>query len=163
MHVPFIRRLKLDSVLSFAPDSPAIDFRPLNVVIGPNGAGKSNLIEALELLRATPTDFANTIRAGGGAEEWLWKGGRNGKSAAKLDVELDLCPLTQRALRYRLDFASAAGRVEILDEAIEETEPETGKKDAFFTIAFNTDIRCSAFAVTAPGRNKSSVSLSEIR
>ena len=65
----FISKLQLDSFLSFRPSAPAIDLLPLNVLIGPNGSGKSNFIEALELLRATPTDFAKAIRAGGGAEE----------------------------------------------------------------------------------------------
>jgi predicted ATPase len=134
---PFIRQLKLDSFLSFAPGTAtSIGLRPLNVVIGPNGAGKSNLIEALELLRATSTDFASAIREGGGAEDWLWRGDRHGKVPAKLDVELAQCPLTHRPLRYRLDFAAVAGRVEILDEAIEETTPRAGYKDPFFYYRF---------------------------
>lgn len=133
---PFIRRLKLDSFLSFAPGSEAISLNPLNVVIGPNGAGKSNLIEVLELLRATSTDFASAIREGGGAEDWLWRGDKLGKAPAKLDVELGQCPLTRRPLRYKLDFAAAAGRVEILDEAIEEAAPDPGHKEPFFYYRF---------------------------
>ena len=42
-----IQRLRLDSFLSFAPGSEAIELEPLNVLIGPNGAGKSNVIEAI--------------------------------------------------------------------------------------------------------------------
>lgn len=133
---PFIRRLKLDSFLSFAPGLESIGLRPLNVVIGPNGAGKSNLIEALDLLRATSTDFASAIREGGGAEDWLWRGNRHGKTPAKLNVELAQCPLTHRPLRYKLDFAASAGRVEILDEAIEEAAPEAEHKDPFFYYRF---------------------------
>src|SRR3989304_1461173 len=72
--MPLISSLKLDGFLSFAPGAEAIPLTPLNVLIGPNGAGKSNLIEAIELLHATPTAFANAIRDGGGAQEWLWKG-----------------------------------------------------------------------------------------
>ena len=39
-----------------------------------DGSGKSNVIEALELLRSTPSDFAGAIRAGGSPQEWFWKG-----------------------------------------------------------------------------------------
>jgi len=70
----FIRSIRLDGFLSFAPGSERIDLAPLNVVIGPNGSGKSNLIEAIELLHAAPTAFAAAIRDGGGVQEWLWKG-----------------------------------------------------------------------------------------
>ena len=69
-----IQSLRLDGLLSFAPGSQAFVLEPLNVLIGPNGSGKSNVIEALELLRSTPSDFAEAIRDGGGSREWLWKG-----------------------------------------------------------------------------------------
>ena len=62
-----IGKLRLDGLLSFAPGSETFELRDLNVLIGPNGSGKSNLIEALELLSATPRDFAATVRDGGGA------------------------------------------------------------------------------------------------
>lgn len=133
---PFIRQLKLDSFLSFAPGMGAVELRPLNVIIGPNGAGKSNLIEALELLRATSTDFANAIRAGGGAEDWLWKGDNHDRAPAKLDIELARCPVTRRPLRYRLDFAAVSGRVEILDEAIEDATPDAGFTEPRFYYRF---------------------------
>ena len=61
-----IASLRLSGLLSFAPDSPPFELRRLNVLIGPNGAGKSNLIEAIEVLAATPRDLAATIRDGGG-------------------------------------------------------------------------------------------------
>ena len=63
----FLRSLRLDGLLSFPPGSEAIPLTPLNVLIGPNGSGKSNLIEAIELLHATPTAFAAAIRDGAGA------------------------------------------------------------------------------------------------
>jgi predicted ATPase len=128
--------LQLDGFLSFAPATAATDLHPLNVVIGPNGSGKSNLIEALALLRATPNDFAEAIRVGGRAEEWLWKGGRNPNLPAKLDIELACCPLTRRPLRYKAEFTAAAGRVEILDEAIEEAAPDVGHTDPLFYYRF---------------------------
>jgi predicted ATPase len=66
MQTPFIRRLWLDGFLSFAPGTAPFELQPLNVLIGPNGSGKSNVTEALQLLRATPTDLATAIRDGGG-------------------------------------------------------------------------------------------------
>ena len=58
----FIQRLRMPGLLSFPPDMGFFHLRSLNVLIGPNGSGKSNFIETLELLRATPSDFAAAIR-----------------------------------------------------------------------------------------------------
>ena len=132
----FVRSLRLDGFLSFAPGSDAIQLRPLNVLIGPNGSGKSNLIEAMELLHATPTDFARVIRAGGGAEEWLWKGDRHGSLPATLDVELARFPLTHRPLRYGLKFDAVGGRVEIVEEKIEDAAATPGHDQPFFYYRF---------------------------
>ena len=130
-----IQRLGLHGLLSFAPDSDAFDLRTLNVLIGPNGAGKSNVIEALELLRATPTDFATAIRDGGGATEWLWKGQAR-QQPATIDVETGYGTPTGRQLRYRLEFTSVSSRVEVLDEAIEEIAPQPGHENPFFYYRF---------------------------
>ncbi len=120
--------------------SLAIDIHDLNVLIGPNGSGKSNIIEAIELLRATPTDFADAVREGGGVAEWLWKG-ENTSKYAKLDLETgdpntSLTTPTGRALRYRLEFAAENTRVEVADEAIEEIKPRQGYDDPFFYYRF---------------------------
>ena len=131
-----IQRLRLDSFLSFAPGSEAIELEPLNVLIGPNGAGKSNVIEAVELLHATPANLAAAIRDGGGPQEWLWKGPGPGRRAATIDVVLDTDTPTDRPLRYRLEFTAVGGRVEVLDEAIEETEPQPGNDDVYFYYRF---------------------------
>jgi predicted ATPase len=118
MPSPFIRRLRLDGFLSFAPGTEPFDLQPLNVLIGPNGSGKSNVIEAVELLHATPTNFATAIREGAGPDEWLWEGEAK-PGPATVDVELDRCAPTGRPLRYRLEFAAVQSRVAILDEGIE--------------------------------------------
>ena len=134
--MPFISRIGLRGLLSFPPDMEPFELRPLNVLIGPNGSGKTNLIEALELLRATPTDFAAAIRDGGGAVEWLWKG-ENPARAARMDVETgDAAPSTDRPLRYRLEFTSSNNRVEVLDEVIEETLPVRDHDDVYFYYRF---------------------------
>ena len=130
--MPFIERLWPRGLLSFHPDMAPIELRPLNVLIGPNGSGKTNLIEALELLRATPTDFAAAIRAGGGVDEWLWKG-ENRTGAARIElISGDRAPSTDRPLRYRLDFVESNKRVEVLNEAVEETVRLPGQKNLHF-------------------------------
>ena len=131
----FIKETRLDSFLSFPPGSPAFELQPLNVLIGPNGAGKSNFIEAFELLAATPHDFAAAVRDGGGAEEWPWKG-TDAEGRARIDLVLDDTPFG-KPLRYRLEFGSSTRRVEVFDEALEETQPRWGhEKDVFFYYRF---------------------------
>ena len=132
----FIRRIRLRGLLSFPPDMEFLDLQPLNVLIGPNGAGKTNLIEAFELLRATPTDFARAVRNGGGAKEWLWKG-ENPADVAELNVATgDAVPSTGRPLCYRLEFGSSNFRAEVIDEAIEEVKPALGHKEPCFYYRF---------------------------
>lgn len=130
-----IRKLRLSGLLSFAPDSPPFELQGLNVLIGPNGSGKSNLIEALELLSAVPHNLAAAVRPGGLPDEWLWRG-NDRLDHAEVDIELDKCTLTDRPLRYRLRFASVQSRLEIVDEAIEETEPIPGEDDVYFYYRF---------------------------
>lgn len=134
----FIRQFKAGGLLSFPPDMETFELLDLNVLIGPNGSGKSNLIEMFELLRSTPTDFATAIRDGGGAKEWLWKGGKsNLPTLAELDIETGdvstgLTTPTSRALRYLLKFTDESHRVEVLDEAIEEVKPIHGHSEPYF-------------------------------
>jgi predicted ATPase len=113
----FLKSLKLDGFLSFAPGSEAIPLTPLNVIIGPNGSGKSNLIEAVELLRNTPTPtFADTIRLGGGVREWIWKG----KDVVNARIEADIVPwiASLEILHYRLDFRELNQQAVLTDEVI---------------------------------------------
>jgi len=63
------------NLLSFGPDTEAIELRPLNILIGPNGSGKSNLIDIVGLLGRLPDkDPWVDVIATGGADEWVWKG-----------------------------------------------------------------------------------------
>jgi predicted ATPase len=123
-----LETLRPDGLLSFAPGSKEIRLRSLNVIIGPNGSGKSNLIEAIELLRATPTGFASAIRDGGGVREWLWKG-RAGESSAPATLEVCLARPGQSSLRYSLSFVAVGARVEIVDEILGETGEEGPHSD----------------------------------
>ena len=131
----FLRSLKLNNFLSFGPESHDIELTPLNVLIGPNASGKSNFIEALELIHATPTDISDAIRLGGSAAEWLWKGTAPPKPA---EIQARICSNELiPELHYRLSFAETNNRLEILDEALEETLPnKPGEKDVFFYYRF---------------------------
>lgn len=136
MNPLYVKSIRLASLLSFAPDSAPVELRNLNVLIGPNGSGKSNLIEAFELLHATPTAFANAIRDGGGAEEWLWKG-KGGKGDATIEATLAPSPTNARDLRYLLAFRAVNHRLEIVDEVLEEaTRRAANAKDVFFYYRF---------------------------
>ena len=136
----FIRSLEIGGLLSFPPDTPPFELHDLNVLIGPNGSGKTNILEALELLRATPTDFAAAIRDGGGASEWFWKG-KPSRKVAKIEIKTqgrlaNRPSQFERPLRYRLEFMLDNTRIEVYDEAIEGTEPRPGYDDPYFYYRF---------------------------
>ena len=133
--LPFISEISPRGILSFATDGPPIRLNQLSVLIGPNGSGKSNFIELFELLSSTPTDIAATIRDGGGVREWLWKGG-SPSASARIGTVLNL-PSVIPKLRYELELGSAAERLEILDEKLEDVE-KTSKtsKDVYFYYRF---------------------------
>ena len=116
----FIEHIKLKNLLSFGPDTEALELRPLNVLIGPNGSGKSNLIEAIGLLKATPRDLTAPIREGGGIRDWIWRGDPKA-SSAHIEVIINN-PKSSSALRYSLGFAERGQQFELTEERIENKE-----------------------------------------
>jgi predicted ATPase len=119
-----IHRIKLTNLLSFS--SLELELKPLNILIGHNGSGKSNLIEAIALIQSTPKGIAGPIRDGGKMPDWIWKG-----AAPQSDATIDATIQPLRAkdksnLRYKLSFASAGSRFEIVDERIENEKPLKG-------------------------------------
>ncbi len=121
-----LESLRIAGLLSFAPDAPTIELRPLNVIIGPNGSGKSNVLEAIELLRAAPIDFAAGIRTGGGVHEWLWKGDRRVRAVLEAGLQRSGKP----ALDYQLEFEAQGARAQITDEVI-EGESDAGARTSY--------------------------------
>jgi predicted ATPase len=112
-----LNSLHLKGFLSFAPQSDAVELTNLNVLIGPNGVGKSNFIEGVELLRAAPVDLSGAIRVGGTPADWIWRG--DGVEAAR--IETLLAPVREvTELRYAIEFADSLGRLQIVDELLEE-------------------------------------------
>lgn len=72
-----LQRIEIKNLLSFGSEGVSLDLLPLNVLIGPNASGKSNLIEIIRLLSWAPVDLSRPFYAGGGVDEWLWKGGKD--------------------------------------------------------------------------------------
>lgn len=129
-----LKSLRLDRFLSFGPGTDPIELGELNVLIGPNGSGKSNLIEAIGLLRAAPTDLLAPIRQGGGVSAWIWRG----EPGAKAEVEAVLAyrPESNRNLRHRISFTEVGARLEIVDERIDDEEPSTGQTGDVFHFGY---------------------------
>jgi predicted ATPase len=127
----FIHSLQLQNFLSYGSEGEQIELQPLNVSIGPNASGKSNLIEAMGVLKATPTDLPTPIRQGGGISDFLWKG-EKGIPTAKIEAILDY-PEGAMPLRYQMSFTAVGQRLEVVDEAIEDIEPRySSESEPFF-------------------------------
>ena len=126
-----IQELTLRGILSFGPNSPPLEMRPLNVLIGPNGSGKSNLLEAIGLLRSAPNRLAEPIEGadGSGVAEWIWKGSPSG--LAQVDVVIDNVP-GKEALRHVFEFADTAARFDLRREVIEYAKPGLGHSGAYW-------------------------------
>lgn len=124
----------LRNFLSYGSGGEEIALAPLNVVIGPNGAGKSNLIEAIDLLRATKGDLSGRISRGGGYGEWLWKGG---EETALASIQA-IVEYPDEELSYFLVLRMAPAGTEVALERIEympSAKPvyiELGDIPAFF-------------------------------
>lgn len=165
----FIQRLRMGGLLSFPPDMDFFELQPLNVLIGPNASGKTNFIEVLELLRATPTNFAAAIRDGGGAAEWVWKGdytkhmikevmrGRDledvltlSPKASTIEVEISRGPRIVQPLKYRLSFTAISSRVNIIAESIERVNTPQGAKPYFY-YTFQQGLPVINIRVRTPG------------
>ncbi|MDT9197517.1 AAA family ATPase [Limnospira fusiformis KN01] len=126
----FIHSLKLRNLLSYGSDTEPLKLEPLNVLIGRNASGKSNLIEALGILKATPTDLTTPIRQGGGISDFLWKGTQKIPIA---EIDATIAPLEgSMNLRYRISFTETGQRLEIIDEAIENEQPYPGENEPYF-------------------------------
>src|SRR5262245_34971444 len=117
----FLRTIRPRNILSFGSEFPELELQPLNVLIGPNGSGKSNLIEVTSVLRAAPGNLLDPIQAGGGINEWLWKGvGRT--PVAEIDATI-YNPHGQMPLRHHLALTMVGQRAELVDESIENEHP----------------------------------------
>lgn len=126
----FLQSLQLENFLSYGSESQAIELQPLNVLIGSNASGKSNLIEAIALLKATPTDLPSPIRQGGGISNFLWKGSKE-TPVAKIKSTINYSQGSQ-PLNYQLSLTKTGQKLELVDEALENQMPYPGEDDVYF-------------------------------
>ncbi len=113
--------LTLRGVLSFGPDTPALELRRLNVLIGPNGSGKSNVLAALDVLRSSANKLAAPIRrpGSGGVTEWIWKGAEWGRADITALVEY---PARSTTLLHSIAFEQAQAHFQLASEVIEDAD-----------------------------------------
>ena len=136
-----IRELTLRGILSFGPDTPPLEMKPLNVLIGPNGSGKSNLVEAIGLLRSSATKLTAPMRGvgGSGVNDWIWKGGIGHQATIEAVVENPSGPrkrVPTQPLRHLVAFTETNSRFELVDESIENQNPDSGHMDPLFFYHF---------------------------
>ncbi|MBD2294954.1 AAA family ATPase [Anabaena sphaerica FACHB-251] len=127
----FIHKIKLQNFLSYGSEGEETELQPLNVLIGRNSAGKSNLIEAISILKATPTDLPAPFRQGGGINEFLWKG-EGSNSIANIDVILNYSERHRNNLHYKLSITEVGQRLELVDEFLENEQAYEGQEDVYF-------------------------------
>jgi predicted ATPase len=136
-----LREIRPMNLLSFGPETPALELKGLNVLIGPNGAGKSNLIEALALMRSTPippqttsnADVRGVVRRGGGAQEWIWKGGKGHPATIELVLNY---PKGKQPLRHVLAFRADEQGFRLHDEKIKNEKPFPNQPGVYFYYKF---------------------------
>ncbi len=86
---PFLKSIRPVNLLSFGPDTPEIELRPLNILIGPNGSGKSNLLEILRLLCLLPEKEPwSVVLQTGGVDEWIWKGEKAHNPRSQIEAQV---------------------------------------------------------------------------
>ncbi len=73
----FFKSIRIQNLLSFGPDSPELELKPINIVIGPNGSGKSNLLAALQ------ADIGANCRLD---NAWFWNHNISQRAVRRLDT-----------------------------------------------------------------------------
>jgi predicted ATPase len=115
-----LRQITLENLLSFRKTT--VELRGLNVLIGANAVGKSNLVEAIGLLQAAPTDLSTAIRRLGGVRVVCSLAGPNYSPIAAIECS-GICG---EALRYRLEFSEEARGFIILKERFGSAHLDVG-------------------------------------
>lgn len=137
------KEITLRSFLSYGPTSAPIELRSLNVLLGANGTGKSNLVAAIGLLASCPRreGLADHLREHGGISEWIFKGDTGGRRSLVVEAVVEQADRHGAPpLRHRIELAEAGGRVEVVDERIENAEAQPGKKKPFFYFGYEAGV-----------------------
>ena len=149
-----LHRIKLKNVLSFGPDAPELELKPLNVLIGPNGSGKSNLIETIGLLKAAPKELCKLIIDDGGVAEWIWRGKPEAPSA---EVEAVVEIQDDQLLRYRMAFTGR--HFKLIDERLADEPADSGRERPY--VYFESDGTEATLSYIKPEEDTSRVEISE--
>jgi predicted ATPase len=102
-------------ILSFQDQT--VDLLPLDILIGENTSGKSNLIEAISLLQAAPTDLRGAILPGGGIRFWLWLGDKVPSPIGRLACRVRYGSAASH-VNYRLEITEDASGLVIVSESL---------------------------------------------
>ena len=113
---PMLQSIMAKNLLSFGPEGIQLEMKPLNVLVGPNASGKSNLLEAIALLRAAPSELAAPVRSGGGIRNWIWQGQSESPAVVESMVSN---PLGRHYIRHRIEFTESSQSFELVDERVE--------------------------------------------
>ncbi|MCX8501173.1 MAG: AAA family ATPase, partial [Alphaproteobacteria bacterium] len=118
---PFFKSLKLQGITSFAPDAPAIELSPINLIIGANGSGKSNFIDILRFISTLGGDMEQGFRDLGGPADFFWRGKSNKDQDAKTArIELVMAPYhdPKSEANYRVEFLREDNDISLQDEGL---------------------------------------------
>lgn len=133
-----IKSLQLANLLSFGPDHPPVELKPLNVLVGANGSGKSNFLEAISLLQAAPDQITRPVRDGGGIHDWLHQAA--GQTGARPDAWVEAVIANGQGthhFRYRVAFNEVGGRFQVQDEFLEYERAQPNKAQPYFFYRWN--------------------------
>lgn len=147
-----IKHLRPQNLLSFGPDFPGIELRPLNVLIGANGSGKSNFLQALGLLKAMPNDLQRFFNAGGGASRWFHSAGevKNLQITAELERKQ-----SQSKMSHFTDIAGLIGSCIVTQETIQIANQDEG--DVFWRLINEGKFRSAGEVTSSPLHSTQSV------
>jgi predicted ATPase len=127
MALRMLRHVTLENLFSFRKTT--VELRGLNVLIGPNAVGKSNLIEAISLLKAAPTDLNVAILRQGGVRVVCSLAGPMASPIAAIECN----EINEEPLQYRLEFSEQAGGFVILKEVLRNvTHGRNGGEITYF-------------------------------
>lgn len=137
----FLKSIRLQGFLSYGPAACTIPLSPLNVVIGSNGSGKSNLVEALSIFRAVPSDLPKPIANGGRVKDWLWHDGASASADANIEVIISEGHIVKfatgsPAVRYNLTFGAEGDVFVVRDERVENEIPTPGHAKPYFYFGY---------------------------
>lgn len=122
----FLQHLRLQNLLSYGMHGVELKLGNLNVLIGPNASGKSNLIELIGLLSWVPRDLQKAVRDGGGASEWISKGGPQrilpDDGLIAVQVETPVFFVQKRRLYYEVRLSLRGARLGIKDEILRDVD-----------------------------------------